>query len=114
MTRPARRRWLGLRRRYADGDFVTNTTNVSLARPAVAVMRQQPSVGKVMPLAQKCGAPVKPSLIDDRVSRPGGSMLEPEILKWGPACRLPHQGNLIFIEPSGSTNSRVATIFPSG
>jgi hypothetical protein len=41
----------------------TNTTNVNLAWPALAVTRQQPSVGKTMALAQKWGARVSPGLI---------------------------------------------------
>jgi hypothetical protein len=51
-----------LARHYALA-FRMYTTIVNLAWPALAVTRQQPSVGKTMLLAQKWGARARPGLI---------------------------------------------------
>jgi hypothetical protein len=65
--------------RYADAGFTTNTTNVRLARLEVPVTRQQPTVGKMIPLAQKWGARVRPSAMLARANPPSRLVLEAEI-----------------------------------
>lgn len=83
------------------------------ALPAVALMRQQPSIGNLRPLAQKCGALVCPGAMLARSRWSFRSSRKPVIVKCPSACWLPHHGNLICIEPSASTNRGAAMILPS-
>jgi len=85
----------------------TWTMNPSRSVPAVPVTFQQPSPGKAIMVAQKCGAWVKPGAIVAWGGLASRSSLLPVIRNRCPADCPPHHGNLVAMEPSGFRSPNV-------
>jgi hypothetical protein len=87
---------------YPSSPLRTAIVNVRRARPELAVTRQQPDVGNLGVVAQKCGDLASaPGPTVNRNRRPGASSRLPLILSFAAAERDPHHANFVLSEPSG-------------